>query len=125
MYDIKVFYHTGDSFNSYDTDTTLSSAKGWDVETAKKNLKIIKEHYEAVSNRNNYVAIGKNENKLLEALKEKPWYTGKCWEYGMNLYENDGTLTHFSISWTGYFERLIGAELIKQDISDSEWSFRI
>ena len=123
MFTIHVDYHTGDSFHSYDTDTTLSGE--WSLEVAKENLKRIKEHYTAYQIRNNYfsIALQDKAKKLEGDISSKSWYTGNYWEYSVNLLENDGTKKEYHCNWIGYFERLIRAEIISITPEDSDMVF--
>jgi len=126
MYEIKVYYHTGDTFKSYDTDTTLGGE--WNLETAKENLKRIKKHYEYYSNLRNYVSIGKSETQLLEDLKNEEFYVsdkyhGPSWNWTINLLENDGSKREYNVAWCGYFERLLGAEIISKVPEEDQMRF--
>lgn len=128
MYTIKIDYRTGDSFNTYDTDTTLSGE--WTLEVAKENLKRIKSHYTLYQNRHNYYSMGMQVKgkDIVEDAKKEPWfYTGDgChgnWEYELYLLENDGSSKSHSTLWIGYFERLISAKIISKIPEDDEMSF--
>lgn len=128
MYTIKIDYSTGDSFNTYDTDTTLSGE--WTLEVAKENLKRIKSHYTLYQNRNNYYSMGMQVKgkDILEDAKKEVWFysddnTYGIWEYCLNLLENDGSVKKYDTCWIGYFERLISARVISITPEDDEMNF--
>lgn len=125
MYTIKVDYQTGDSFHTEDTSDTLNGE--WTLEVAKENLKRIKEHYSIIKDRKNYysIAMQKKAEKELEEAKTKPWYSGKYWEYGIMLLENDGSSKQHHCNWTGYFESLYGASIIACNKDDDDMSFTL
>lgn len=125
MYTIKVDYQTGGSFHTEDTSDTLKGE--WTLEVAKENLKRIKEHYSFINNRKNYysIAMQKKAEKELEQIKTKPWYSGKDWEFGILLLENDGTSKEYHCTWTGYFEKLYGASIIACNEDDDDMSFTL
>ena len=125
MYTIRVDYQTGDSFHTEDTSDTLNGE--WNLDVAKENLKRIKEHYCVVKNRKNYysIAMQKHAEKEQEAAKSKPWHSGKYWEYGILLLENDGTSKEYHCNWTGYFESLYGASIIACNKDDDDMSFTL
>lgn len=130
MYTITIHYKDGDSFKTWESDTTLDGQ--WELDVAKENLKRIKEHYTAYDKRNNYVSMGKNENPLLEELKKERWFSPKVeswdsWEYSLVLLENDGTTKKYSTRWCGYFERLISAKVVaivpEENDMEFEWGY--
>lgn len=123
MFTIHVDYHTGDSFKSYDTETTLSGE--WILDIAKENLKRIKAHYKAYQDRNNYysIAIQDKARKLESDISSEAWYTGNYWEHSINLLENDGTIKKYRCAWCGYFEQLIKAEIISTTSEDDDMTF--
>lgn len=129
MYTIKVDYHTGDSFNSYDTSTTLGYE--WNLEVAKENLRRIKAHYKAYSDRNNYYSMSMQEDgdKVIADITNEPWYCkgsySDSWEMRINLLMNDGTSEQSSCSWVGYFERLNGATVLAIDNAENDMAFTL
>lgn len=123
MYTIEIDYTDGDSFHSERTTRELEYR--WNLDVAKENLKRMKEHYKAYSNRNGYVScmMKKREDELLAEIKDKPWYVAKAqhtygngrgdWENYIFFKENDGTEKEYSIyTWTGYFATLHGARIV-------------
>ena len=130
MYTITARYQTGDSFNSYDTSDTLEAK--WTLDVAKENLKRIKEHYKAYQDRNNYYSMSfhKEGESILEKIKNEPWfYEDKdetyrnSWTFSVVLLENDGSSKEYPTSWTGYFERLYGANIAA--LEEDDMSFEI
>ena len=130
MYKIVIHYQTGDSFKSYETDDELGE---WDLDVAKENLKRIKEHYKAYSDRNNYysIALRKKAEDELEKHKKERWFVNgvslglQNWQYSVNLLENDGSEKEYRCFWVGYFERLLSGkiEAIVPEESDMEFEF--
>lgn len=112
MYSIEVSYSDGDSCHHYNATETLEFS--WTLEVAKENLKRIKNHYKAYSDRNGYVAcmLGDKEVSLLEFIKTQPWYDNDGWTASIIFLQNDGTSKHYSTSWTSYFASLIGAKIV-------------
>lgn len=126
MYNIEVRYKTGDTFKTYDTKTTIEG--NWNLETAKENLKRIKEHYKYYDNRNQFVsmAMEKRENELFEKLEQERFFTDKNnWNWSIMFLENDGSSKKYSVEWCGYFERLLGASIVgvMPDESDMEFEY--
>jgi hypothetical protein len=126
MYNIVVRYRTGDTFKQYDTDTTLGN---WNLETAKENLKRIREHYKYYSDRNQYVsmAMKNREDDLFEKLQQERFFTSMSgWPWSIKLLEDDGTQKEYTVEWCGYFERLYGADIKAYNApEDDDMSFEI
>lgn len=135
MYTITLKYQTGNSFRSYETETTLEAS--WLLDVAKENLKRIKAHYTAYSNRNGYVScmMGKKENELLKTIKSEPWYVSQpeysyggydsSWESNVMLMENDGSSKEYYCNWCGYFEHLHGGRIVAVVGEDSDMEFDV
>lgn len=129
MYDIRIKYRTGNSFDSEDCIGALNGS--WNIETAKENLKRIKAHYEAHQNRNNYYSLGshKKAEEHFEELKKEPWFPAnnnelyRAWEFKIRLKENDGSSKEYHVFWTGYFETLYGGEIVS--VKDDDMSFEV
>ena len=96
MYDIDIDYTTGNSFNSERSIERLCNPVS-DVSMAKKNLKLIREHY---------IECKDNPN------------TGK--RYELTLLIDDGTRTICPF-WIGYFETLHGAKVVTDGDTDMEF----
>ena len=148
-YKIEIEYHTGNSFNSYDTKQTLEPI--WtNSDICKKNLKNIKEHFDFgkeietsedilnlyhlhldkpwfVKGKKDNVII-KNRNKIahIDTVKliDKRQYSVihniSDSQSCINLILDNGDLLQMYCFWIGYFERLIGAKIIP-DTSDMEF----
>lgn len=124
MYTIKIDYQTGNSFGREDRSSNLEA--NWNLEVAKENLQRIKEHYQIIKDRNNYVSIGSSkETSLMKKIKTERWYTGKDFEYSIKLLENDSTEKEYGCFWTGYFETLYGGTIVETDKYNATMSFTI
>lgn len=124
MYTIKIDYQTGNSFGIEDRSSNLEA--NWNLEVAKENLQRIKEHYQIIKDRDNYVSIGSSkETSLMKKIKTERWYTGKYFEWSIKLLENDSTEKEYRCFWTGYFERLYGGTIVETDEYDATMSFTI
>jgi hypothetical protein len=71
-YQIKVHYQTGNSFGSEDTDGIID-LEWTNLESAKKNLARIKEHYEQYKVCNSYQNKGSCEDRYKEN-ESKDWF---------------------------------------------------
>lgn len=126
MFTLLVKYRDGNSFGVEDHEETLDFS--WSLETAKENLKRIKEHYSFYCDRNNYVSIclGNKENELLEKLKQQRWYTDKYWEHQILLLQDDGSTFDYDCPpWIGYFaslQSLAVTSKTREIDSDMYWS---
>lgn len=111
MYEIKIEYETGNSFERWDDEDTVGYV--WeDIEDAREALRRIKGHYEWYRN-TTHLRLRDDDKP------EKP-------EYVVNKYSllipSNGNKNDFKISafWCGYFERLKSAhiELYKKDMEE-------
>lgn len=140
-YQIKVDYTTGDSFQHYDTSDIIELS--WEsLEIAKRNLKNIQEHYELYRSKNAYfprkeVDLNDCIGKEWFVFEQKPWgkaidgslhrvdkettdtvmipdeyYATHC----INLITDTGKTMQISCFWCGYFEHLISAEIIAENL---------
>ena len=137
MYTIEIDYTHGDSYHSERSKETIEEFS-WNLETAKINLQRIKEHYQAYNYRNGYVSCmaGKKEKQLLEDIQKKPWFVSiddmeykgifDPWTSNVKLLEDDGTSkVYYTGKWTGYFETLHGASIVKtEETTDDDLSFQ-
>jgi len=121
MYQIKVSYQTGDSFGSSETDTTLDME--WNnIEVAKSNLIRIEEHYELyeLENNSHYSLRKQDKDSRIKELQSRDWFrtsqSDKKGHWSLFLLLDDRKMYVQSVSWCGYFESLIGAEIIFTDI---------
>lgn len=124
MYTIKIDYQTGDSFHIEDCSRTLEA--NWNLEVAKENLQRIKEHYQIIKDRDNYVSIGSSkETSLMKKIKTERWYVERNFEWSIKLLENDSTEKEYSCFWAGYFETLYGGTIVETDEYNATMSFTI
>lgn len=128
MFTLLVKFRDGDSFGIKDHEEELDFS--WSLETAKENLKRIKEHYTFRSNQINYISIclADREKELLKKVKEQRWFGGdeRYWEYHIILIQDDGsTFDYDCLPWVGYFASLQSITVIsktKEIDSDMYWS---
>lgn len=116
-YEILVRYKTGDSFKTYDNETTIELR--WNnLDIAKENLKRIKAHYEWYYDHNESYRW-KERDPL-----PKPPYIDSKYEFRLYLKMDDGKeMIYSASSWCGFFERLYGAEI--RECYDPEMRFDI
>lgn len=126
-YQITVYYQTGDSFNTEDTETTLEMR--WEnLDIAKENLERIKKHYEYYYDSNNSFMLRHDKKALEEKWKDIPDYiviqkrTAPFPMLKLKL-DNENEVQIWP-PWCGYFERLYGAE-IKIDYDKSGMRFEV
>lgn len=116
MYRVEYKYETGDSFGSdveYGTlDVSFSS-----LDLAKKALKDIKEHYEFYREARGYRNYFKSQEEInnnSELAKLKSWFVNT--EGCLKLLIDEGKYYQFHAPWCGYFESLISAKIIDDDM---------
>lgn len=101
-YKIKIRYKTGDSFHNEDAEMFLEYE--WtNLDSAKKSLKHIKNHYEFYQDNSNIWE--KPKGKLPDGVS---WNN----EYRLimlDLVDDNGKIYNYSSFWTGYFETLYSA----------------
>lgn len=73
-YQIKYYYTTGDSYNTYDTEDTLELEYN-NIDIAKANLIRIKEHYEQYKDLDRW--SDKTEEEVFNYNKYKDWFVNK------------------------------------------------
>lgn len=118
MYDIEIYYETGDTFKTYEETTRLGfSWKNLDV--VKENLSRIKEHNEW------YCDSNSDSFRPPENPAPRPSWLPEGWEYdhAIILKTDDGTDCKISAFWCGYFETLYGATIVRKD-NDDTMSFK-
>ena len=121
MYTIQIDYHTGDSFGSSEEVGEVGCV--WkSKELARKALANIKEHYELYeeANNNHWTKPARKHAEIEKEVKTKSWYVDKYWQHSLLVEKDDGTMQQISSFWTGYFERLHKAEIIKLVEENSE-----
>ena len=119
-YKIKVFYETGNSFNSYDVSEILD-VEYTDLELAKESLKRIKEHYQW------YEYEDAPSYRRGEKVKRPKWWSCKTDSPSqkhclINLPTDSGKDFQMWAPWCGYFETLHGAKIMIDDV-DLSFSF--
>lgn len=128
---IKIWYSTGDSFNTEDTTGILEMS--WEnFEVAKANLKRIKEHYicykvdtEYYGKKSAFFNQLSPEDKLMyDTRKQQDWYreVDNNYHYTIVLKTDAGTDWVISPFWIGYFENLSEGRIVTDD---SETNFKL
>ncbi len=128
-YSIQITYDTGDTFhNEYGLTRNLDLQ--WDdLEKAKQAVKDIESHYKNhIHLKYNYDVSKKEQKKIRENLSNHPWYKkpNSCgyWELAIMLENDEGERVYESAFWTGYFESLVGAEIVENKDDLSKYSYR-
>jgi len=128
-YAVKIIYDTGDTFhNEYGLERTLDIE--WNnIEKAKQAIKDIENHYKNFMHLKYNYSVSKAEmKKIREKLPKYPWYKkpDSCgyWELTIMLENDEGERVYESAFWTGYFESLVGAEIIEIPPDKTGHSFR-
>ncbi len=124
MYTIKVDYRTGDSFHTEENSDELGIC--WESkDLAKQALKDIKEHYDTWEVCGYSVSV---DDKYKES-KKHPWhYEYKEFNqkdmsgYSLSLEGDDGERHQVSCFWVGYFEHLLGAEIVIDGDDDMKFT---
>lgn len=126
MYNIRIWYRTGSSFETVDESTILDY--DWeDPSTAVRNLKNIKEHYEM----NQKLCSGYHApiKELKEKYGDREWFVYSEDEFvspealasnTIYLFLDDGTKFRYSCEWIGYFEELKKGEVIGPSFETDE-----
>ena len=105
MYTIKIYYRTGDSFHTEDTEQILEGS--WDnLVILRANLERIKNHYKYYE-----TIYGYSLYKLPELEEPENWNKEYPWQ--ITLYLDNGNEWKFHAFWCGYFETLLGAEIVE------------
>ena len=112
---IKVYYTTGDSFQTYSTSDLVDL--GWDnLETAEENLKAIDEHnlfYQEIESWRN----PSSDSEIQEKYSGEWWFVDKkeCDNFNhhcMKLKTDSGNLMQQWNPWCGYFDNFYLSLLI-------------
>lgn len=118
-YKIKITYDTGDSFKTERGLEEFIEGSWQNLDIVTENLNRIKEHYEYYELCTGY-NFGKSEKEVGRLIKEyenKEWYAGHANDcvYSLKLLLDDGTeYTVSAYQWCGYFESLVGAEIVQE-----------
>lgn len=118
MYRIEYTYNTGDSFGS-NKETEVLEIEFPSLELAKKALKDIKDHYEFYRDSRGYHNYRKTPGEVannLEASKLKSWYVNTYPENCLKVLIDEEKYYQFQAPWCGYFESLISAKIIDDDM---------
>lgn len=95
VFTIKAVYSTGDSFNTYTTETILDY--DWD------SLDIVKKNVERIIEHNTWY---KNEHSYLEESTPKPSFVNSEFDFSIYLFDKNGNEFLYGVPWIGYFEKL-------------------
>jgi len=104
-YKIKIFYKTGNSFGSRE-EIDYVNYEWENYEMASESLERIKNHYYYYQE--NSDEWTKPEGKLPEGVV----WDNKHRHISLELLDDNGKPYMFSPFWTGYFERLLLAEIV-------------
>jgi hypothetical protein len=135
MYSIEITYDTGDSFHKENDVKGAVREISWkNEEKAKQAIKEIEEHYMC------YMVCHKEWNadkedikKAREKAMKAKWCSEVCddnssnrddWNYSLMLENDDGERVNCSCFWVGYFEHLVGADIVCERHDDGR-SFRV
>lgn len=131
MYQIKIYYSTGNSFGSEDTSDVLAPI--WEnKKLAQKALQSLKEHYTLYHEKEAYsFRASRSDEEIFEEVRTKDWYGNfghndrfykekNGWHFFLGVELDDGSYINMSPSqWCGYFETLHKAEIVNTDELDS------
>ena len=133
MYGIEITYDTGDSFHQ-EHDVKHMLGMTWkNMDKAKQALKDIEDHYKVYMICSKEWNAGKNDiQKARRKAMKSPWCSCICeekssnrdyWQYSLLLENDEGERVDEHCAWVGYFESLVGADIVEPE--DKEMSFRI
>lgn len=138
-YVINIVYTTGNTFNTYETEDTIDIV--WeDLNKAKKALKAIKKHHDAMNVLSSIRYDEKEYNKHLDCFVDEEWFFTKkkisgdvkmlffsdSYKSNIVVQRDDGTNDIIYAFWNGYFETIHKAEIIlevSEDENDMEIYF--
>lgn len=112
IHEIEIKYKTGNSFGSHEETCTVG-AVWFDLPSAKKALQDIREHYGMCE------AYHDNDFKY-ENYHKDSWFDVEYPKDRLVLTLSDGTTQIVSAFWMGYFETLVSAKIISEDM-DTEF----
>jgi hypothetical protein len=146
-YQIQITYKTGNSYGKH-TEQDIIEIGWDNIDVAKANIKRIKEHYKQYkklnSHNSKYHSAVLEENKDMDWFVYEP----KLWsistdqvidkshldryakndvktipdfdlaEHSIKLYTDDGNVFQMGCYWLGYFEQLISAKIIMDEVDD-------
>ena len=121
MYLIQVTYDTGDSFKREDGVEQYLNLKWENLDKAKKALKELTEHYHLYMLMEKEYNAGKKEKKEAEKkIRKAKWSSLRQNEpvrhafYSILLENDDGERVSEHCFWCGYFEHLVGLDIISE-----------
>lgn len=117
MYKIKITYDTGDSFKTERGLEDYIEGSWNNLDVVTENLNRIKEHYQyyELCTEYNFGKSKKQVDRLIKEYEEKDWYAGDANDciYSLKLLTDEGVeYTVSAHQWCGYFESLVGAEVV-------------
>jgi membrane carboxypeptidase/penicillin-binding protein len=123
MHKITVTYDTGDSFHQeHDLKHDLELTWG-NLDKAKQALKDIEEHYHFyMIMHKEWNVDKKDQEKAEKKAKKMKWYDKEYSDFNIWLENDNGERVQEHVCWTGYFESLVGADIVT---NSSDTSFRI
>lgn len=136
MFKIKITYDTGDSFHHEDGVEDFVKELTWkNSKTAEKALKDIEEHYYWYMIMHKEWNVGKEDKeKALKKAQKSKWAYFSPYastyeknnkipsEFSLLVENDDGERVSISCFWCGYFEHLVGGDIVEED---GDRSFRI
>ena len=126
MYKINITYDSGDSFNHYSgLEKTIEEASWENIDAAKVALRSIQEHYRWYMICNKEWNVSEKEKKsATQKARQKDWYYEQYPDVAMYLLDDKGEKFHVSTFWCGYFESLVGADIVSDGPSDMSFRLR-
>jgi len=121
MYKIKVTYDTGDSFHQENDVTGFLDIEWKRKDRAKQALKDIEAHYHDYMIMNKEWNIGKEEKDAARQHAKRCKWCVKSRAYdfdfltGIMLRNDTGERVYQDTFWIGYFESLVGAEIVHEE----------
>ena len=133
MYKIEVTYDTGDTFHQeHDVRSVVDELEWKSLTKAKKALKDIENHYKCyMMEKKEWNAGKEDKEKARKTAMRSKWCSNTSnsgmerdyWHYSLMLEGDDGVRKNVYCNWVGYFESLVGAEVIDSD-EDRKFKFR-
>ncbi len=139
MYNIKIKYRTGNSFNTYDEEELIGCSFN-QLDCAKKALQSIKEHkeyidflegfdfrrkcktdeekralYDEISSKEWFFKDPEKTKRMQEETNIDFWLHDYDWQHHLMIYINGFGFQKISAFWIGHFETIISAEIITDD----------
>ena len=124
MYKIEVAYDTGDSFHQeHDVKHVINEVSWNSLSAAKRALKAIEQHYHFYMILHKEWNVDKKDKDNAKRQAEQcKWYDKEYPDFIFYLEDDNGDLVKVYSRWTGYFESMVGADIITEN---EGMSFRI